>query len=306
MIMELTNHGHKMSKLPLDPIFGNLVLHSHEYNCINDMLIVVSMLSVDNLFYTPHQHHLLSLSDNTNNSKAANAHKRFQSYEGDFCTLLSVYECWLNESSFTSNSQSKRKNKKRRLLQLQDNEKKERYKDKLLSHGEWCKQNYINGRALIKANDIYHQLLDICTRDMSKHGLGWDKNKISSNSLSSSCSNKNGNRHDSSDDHEEKLTNFLKCICSGLFLQSASRIVLNNDKKNKDNYMNISGRYKTKVGKKDVFIHPTSSLFGRNPAPKSVVYTELLVTKKNYIKGVNQIREEWLEDVAPQFFKKKD
>lgn len=278
MIMELTEHGKKMSKLPLDPIFGNLVLHSHEYNCVKDMLIVVSMLSVDNLFYMPLQQHA-SISDNKNSSKAANAHKRFQSYEGDFCTLLSVYECWMNESTFTKKSKKRRRHEN---------------KDKLLSHGEWCKQNYINGRALSKAYDIYHQLLDICTRDTSKHGLGWDKNTILSNSLSR---NKNEN--------EEQLIQFMKCICSGLFLQSASRNVIVNEK-NKHSHLNISGRYKTKVGKKDVFIHPTSSLFNRNPAPKCVVYTELLVTKKNYIKGVNQIREEWLEDVAPKFFKKKE
>jgi pre-mRNA-splicing factor ATP-dependent RNA helicase DHX16 len=63
------------------------------------------------------------------------------------------------------------------------------------------------------------------------------------------------------------------------------------------------GRYKTKVGATEVSIHPTSTMFGRNPAPKCVVYTEVLQTKKAYIRGVTQVREDWLVEVAPHFFK---
>jgi Oligonucleotide/oligosaccharide-binding (OB)-fold len=35
------------------------------------------------------------------------------------------------------------------------------------------------------------------------------------------------------------------------------------------------------------------------------VYTELVTTKKTYIRGVTQIREEWLHEVAPNFYPKK-
>ena len=107
---------------------------------------------------------------------------------------------------------------------------------------------------------------------------------------------------------------FLKCACAGLFLQSATRIPssdeMNGSSKRGDNKGGNSGRlgssrgrYKTKIGSEAVSIHPTSTLFGRNPAPKSVVYTELLLTKKTYLRGVTQIREEWLAEVAPDFFK---
>uniref|UniRef100_A0A7S1D3I8 DEAD-box helicase OB fold domain-containing protein n=1 Tax=Cyclophora tenuis TaxID=216820 RepID=A0A7S1D3I8_CYCTE len=115
---------------------------------------------------------------------------------------------------------------------------------------------------------------------------------------------------------------FFKSICAGLFLQVASRIQTtvelqnNNNKKNKNTNKKSrgnsgalflgggggGGRYKTKVGGREVSIHPTSTLFGRNPAPKCVVYTELLTTKKAYIRGVTQIREEWLTDVAPHLY----
>ena len=107
---------------------------------------------------------------------------------------------------------------------------------------------------------------------------------------------------------------FLKCACAGLFLQSATRMSSteessrgNGNSKQRDfnsgRLGSSRGKYKTKVGSEVVSIHPTSTLFGRNPAPKSVVYTELLVTKKTYLRGVTQIREEWLAEVAPDFFK---
>lgn len=103
---------------------------------------------------------------------------------------------------------------------------------------------------------------------------------------------------------------FLKCACAGLFLQSATRmpptVESGKNKRNGDNSGRLGssrGKYKTKVGSQVVSIHPTSTIFGRNPAPKSVVYTELLITKKIYIRGVTQIREEWLGEVAPDFFK---
>ena len=99
-------------------------------------------------------------------------------------------------------------------------------------------------------------------------------------------------------------TAFLKCACAGLFLQSASRLNSSKEVKERGSGSLISsrGKFKTKVGNTEVSVHPTSAMFGRNPAPKCVVYTELLVTKRTYIRGVTQVREEWLTEVAPQFF----
>jgi hypothetical protein len=92
-------------------------------------------------------------------------------------------------------------------------------------------------------------------------------------------------------------------------MQAASRVInsveinkaIRKEMKAGENVI-ARGRYKTKMGGAEVSIHPTSSLFGRNPPPKCVVYTELLVTKRTYIRGVTQIREEWLAEVPPKFF----
>ena len=159
-------------------------------------------------------------------------------------------------------------------------------------HRQWCARNFISGRALVRAFNVRQQLSLICGKSPDKGGLGID--------ILQSCG--------------ENEIQFLKCACAGLFLQSATRISspdgsnssLGRNKHSDSNSGRLGssrGKYKTKIGNEVVSIHPTSTLFGRNPAPKSVVYTELLITKKTYLRGVTQIREEWLAEVAPNFFK---
>ena len=155
-------------------------------------------------------------------------------------------------------------------------------------HGEWCLRNFINGRALIRAHDVRKQLSDICGRPQSKNGLGWDTGM--------SCG--------------AEMEPFFKCVCAGLFLQAACRIQgvgnVKTQRQQRQLRMEIgsfTGKYKTVRCKKEVNIHPTSALFGRNPSPKCVVYCEMLQTKKAYLRGVTQVREEWLSELVPDFFK---
>jgi HrpA-like RNA helicase len=274
--LELTEHGKKMAKLPVDPMYAHLLLQSSEYRCTSEMLTAVSMLSAENVLYRPGSGGEAEFSGGIA-SKAAQAHKRFASYEGDLPTLLNVYKAWRSEALYVSAGGKKAS---KRFLQQ---EKRANSSGSKLLHGDWCIRNFISGRALVRANDVRHQLSAICSRPTERGGLGMDI--------------------DLSVGDEMEL--FLKCVCAGLFLQSASRIPASKDIKDRGSGSVVSnrGKYKTKVGKTEVSIHPTSTMFGRNPAPKCVVYTELLETKRTYIRGVTQVREEWLAEVAPNFFK---
>lgn len=266
--MKLSDHGKRLAKLPLDPVYGHLLLQSPKYGCTSEMLTVVSMLSAENIFYRPGGDAEGGLS-----VKAAAAHRRFASHEGDLPTLLNVYKTWRSEAVYVPVGGRKAQKKRH----------KGQAGGKLL-HGEWCTRNFISGRALARAFDVRHQLSDICRRDVSKNGLGMD--------VGQSCGT--------------EMTDFLKCVCAGLFLQVASRIkaTVEVDARGRSGMVTPSrGRYRTKIGSQEVSVHPTSTMFGRNPAPKCVVYTELLTTKKTYIRGVTQVREDWLVEVAPHFFK---
>mmetsp|Transcript_16053 Transcript_16053/g.44453 ORF Transcript_16053/g.44453 Transcript_16053/m.44453 type:complete len:407 (-) Transcript_16053:1489-2709(-) len=270
--MKITDHGKRMAKLPVDPVFAHLLLESQRYECTSEILTVVSMLSAENIFYRPSGDLQGGVS-----AKAASAHKRFASHEGDIPTLVEVYNAWRREAVYLApngngNSRAKRGRMSTTVLKQRG----------MIMHGEWCSRNYISGRALVRAHDVRNQLRSICGRPTAKHGLGMD--------VDASCG-------------DDRVILF-KCICAGFFLQAASRMhaAPSSDGRGSGSLGPSRGRYKTKLGGKEVSVHPHSTMFGRNPAPKCVVYTELLFTKKTYIRGVTQIREEWLVEVAPQFY----
>lgn len=266
--MNLTEYGKEMSKLPLDPIYAHLLLQSDKFECVSEILTVVAMLSAENIFYRPGGR---GDSDGGGGvaARAAAAHRRFASHEGDLPTLLAVYNAWRTEAMYTKSSTPRKQKQK-----LNN-------KGAKMTHGDWCGQNFINGRALVRAHDVRSQLSQLCAR------LGMDVN--------STCGS--------------EMTTFFKCVCSGLFLQVATRIVnplqSSQGKKNsrlpsRAGLIPSRGHYKTKIGGQLVSVHPTSTLFGRQPAPKCVVYTDLLYTTKLYVRCVTQIREEWLDDLAQQ------
>jgi len=64
------------------------------------------------------------------------------------------------------------------------------------------------------------------------------------------------------------------------------------------------GIYKTLKTNNTVQIHPSSSLFQK--LPRWVVYHELVLTTKEFMRQVTQIEPEWLIEIAPHFFKLKE
>lgn len=257
--MHLTDYGKKLAKLPLDPIYGHLLLQSAEYSCTREILTIVSVLSSDHLLFRP---------NNELATKATAAHRRFASHEGDLPTFLNVYNAWQNEAIFVPVSAGglKAQNK----IWRRDSSRR-------LFHMDWCHQNFISGRALVRAYDIRQQLEQLCSSPRS--GLYIDTTASSG----------------------KDQVRFLKCIAAGFFLQAATRLVT-PETSGSGRVGSSHGRYITTAGKETVSIHPTSLMFGRQPPPSCVVYSELVATKRTYIRGVTQIKNEWLKEVAPSFY----
>jgi pre-mRNA-splicing factor ATP-dependent RNA helicase DHX16 len=53
-----------------------------------------------------------------------------------------------------------------------------------------------------------------------------------------------------------------------------------------------------------IHIHPSSSLFGDNP--KWVLYHELVLTSKEFMRQVMEIKPDWLLEAAPHYYKKSE
>ncbi|RZC93577.1 hypothetical protein C5167_007613 [Papaver somniferum] len=62
--------------------------------------------------------------------------------------------------------------------------------------------------------------------------------------------------------------------------------------------------YRTLVENQPVYIHPSSAVFQRQP--DWVIYHELVMTTKEYMREVTVIDPKWLVDLAPRFFKSAD
>jgi HrpA-like RNA helicase len=65
--------------------------------------------------------------------------------------------------------------------------------------------------------------------------------------------------------------------------------------------------YSTIRGNQPVHIHPSSVLFS-NPSgrklPEYVVFAELLITTKHYMRNVTAVEGSWLMELAPNLFKR--
>ena len=214
----LTRLGRKMADFPMDPPMAKMLITSVDMGCSEEMLSIVAMLSIPNVFYRP--------KDKQAQADAKRA--KFFQPEGDHLTLLTVYNAWVS-SRFSM---------------------------------PWCMDNFIQGRALRRAQDVRKQLVGIM--DRYHHDI-------------LSCGS--------------NYTRVRRAICSGYFRNAAKRDP-------QEGYRTLA------EGGGNVYLHPSSSLFHR--PPEYVVYHEVVMTSKEYMREVTAIEPKWLVEVAPRFFRMAD
>eukprot|EP00727_Mastigamoeba_balamuthi_P000424 m51a1_g10379 putative probable pre-mrna-splicing factor atp-dependent rna helicase-like (1156) ;mRNA; f:25269-30444 len=148
---------------------------------------------------------------------------KFFQTEGDHLTLLAVYQAWKN-SKFSN---------------------------------PWCYENFIQARAMRRAQDVRKQLLTIMDRyRLEVASCGRNYNLV------------------------------RKAITSGFFSHAAKK--------------EPQEGYKTVAETQTVYIHPASALFHKNP--EWVIYHELVLTTKEYMREVLAVDPRWLIELAPNYF----
>jgi len=80
--------------------------------------------------------------------------------------------------------------------------------------------------------------------------------------------------------------NIRKCLVAGYFTQVC--------------HLQRSGNYLTVKDMQPVAIHPTSCL---DHQPEFCLYHEIVLTTKNFIRTVTDIKAEWLLEIHPDYFK---
>ncbi|KFK33582.1 hypothetical protein AALP_AA5G032500 [Arabis alpina] len=88
----------------------------------------------------------------------------------------------------------------------------------------------------------------------------------------------------------KNFTKIRKAITAGFFFHGARK--------------DPQEGYRTLVENQPVYIHPSSALFQRQP--DWVIYHDLVMTTKEYMREVTVIDPKWLVELAPRFFKVSD
>uniref|UniRef100_A0A8K9X255 RNA helicase n=1 Tax=Oncorhynchus mykiss TaxID=8022 RepID=A0A8K9X255_ONCMY len=127
----------------------------------------------------------------------------------------------------------------------------------------WCKDNYIHWRALKSAFSVETQLREILLRLQKKRDFPMEKF--------------NGNKSEL----------FRRCLCTGYFTNVARRSVGKV-------FCTMDGHGSM------VHIHPSSTLFDQEAQLDWVIFHDLLVTSRIYIRTVCPIRYDWVKDLLPK------
>ena len=135
----LTKLGRKMAEFPLEPALAKILITSVELKCSDEILTIVAMLNIQNVFYRPKEKQAVA------DQKKA----RFFQPEGDHLTLLAVYQAWkaskfsnawCHENFIQARSLKRAQDVRKQLLSIMD-----RYKLDIIS----CGKNYTRVRKTI-------------------------------------------------------------------------------------------------------------------------------------------------------------
>lgn len=125
----LTRLGRKMADFPMEPALAKVLIASVEMGCSEEILTIVAMLSVQNVFYRPKE----------KQQQADQKKSKFHDPNGDHLTLLNVYNGW-KKSGFNSPWCFENFIQARQMRRAQDVRQQllsimERYRHKVISCG---------------------------------------------------------------------------------------------------------------------------------------------------------------------------
>jgi ATP-dependent RNA helicase DHX8/PRP22 len=142
----LTKMGRRMAEFPLEPQMAKSLIASVDLGCSDEMLTIVSMLSVQTIFYRPRD----------KQAQADQKKAKFFQPEGDHLTLLAVYQAWKHSNYSNSwcydNFIQARSMKRAMDIRKQLTTIMDRYKLDIVS----CGKNYAKVRKAIASGYFAH------------------------------------------------------------------------------------------------------------------------------------------------------
>lgn len=121
----LTELGHRLAQLPIDPVLGRMLLQAQEERVLPEVLVIAAGLSIPDPRERPEEQ----------KEKAAAAHKAFSVPTSDFLTLLNI---WLAAPDRSASTNALRK---------------------------FCRQNFLSWVRMREWRDLHRQLVDAMNDD---------------------------------------------------------------------------------------------------------------------------------------------
>lgn len=279
---QITPLGREMSVLPLPASLARVLLASTDpqFDCTDEIIDIVSALSVENIFLNTHQNR------NNNNTPTAANPLALKSKPSETENPDSETE---HDSRASLVAQARRALYRREGDHLTLLATMQAYGAEPTDRHRWCDDRAISHRAMTGAMDVRKQLTSLMQRRQRQHN---PKPKRKSTDIDD---------HDKKHDDKDPSTlpsRILKCILTG-FHPNVARL-------------SADGTYRTILTNQPVAIHPSSVLFSPPVAPGSsdagggaplrkfeaIMYNEFVYTgTKAYARGVSAVEMGWVGEV---------
>ncbi|WP_439887914.1 ATP-dependent RNA helicase HrpA [Pseudomonas sp. MBLB4123] len=263
---QLTPLGRQLARLPVDPRLGRMVLEGARQGSLDEVLIIASALSVQDVRERP-----------ADRQQAADqAHAQWKDVDSDFAALINLWR------GFEEQRQALGSNALR----------------------NWCRKNFLNYLRLREWRDAHRQLV-LIARELnladSRRAQGSGQRRAEDarskgrvdNAAGLSTKADGANRapaQAAKDEAQQRAADYAKvhkAILSGLLSQIGQ-------KTEEGDYLGARQRR--------FWVHPSSSL-GRK-RPQWLMAAELVETTKLFARMVARIEPDWLEPLAPHLVKK--
>ncbi|HQY87525.1 MAG TPA: ATP-dependent RNA helicase HrpA, partial [Tepidisphaeraceae bacterium] len=119
----LTEIGRIMSRLPIDPKVSRMILAAQDHDCLSEVLVIASALSVQDPRDRPIE----------KQQAADAAHARFRTGSSDFLFYLALWNAYLTEEKQLSNSRLRK----------------------------WCQLNFLSNQRMREWQDVHNQLVEL-------------------------------------------------------------------------------------------------------------------------------------------------
>ncbi|WP_234395547.1 DUF3418 domain-containing protein [Neisseria weaveri] len=257
----LTKLGEQMARLPIDPKVARILLAAQKHDCMAEILVIVSALSIQD----PRERPLEA------REAAQKAHERFTDKQSDFLAYLNIWDSFQRE------------------------------RDKGLSNKQlvqWCRQYFLSHLRMREWRELHHQLADIAvemgltTKEQAfRRPPAQEQLRPSENTGDQDLSAKLKQKQLDKKQHRAHIRAAKEAGYEQIHRALLTGLIANVGMKSPDghDYTGARGSH--------FHLFPASALF--KSKPKWVMAAELTETTRLYARDVAAIQPEWIEQEAP-------